>query len=285
MPPELVDITLQTDHRTHTQRVQVSGDEPAVLEAEIRGRGIPLVWSHALLGSMSQDLDGGVLAWRDLDDIARVIRYDARGHGRSESAGTPEDYSWISQARSLWELADVFAEEPVVLGGASMGSGVSLHAACSNPGRVKGLVLVIPPRSWEWREDSTRGYRLVAKVVKFTKGLPFRLLARVPFSSDKTSFRKYVRGIMARDLATADYRGVAGAMRGAALSDFPSRDELTKLEIPTLILAWPDDDIHPLEVAQELHRILPNSCLEVAEEGDEPYAWPRKVRDFIRSLD
>jgi len=285
MPSENVACTPETDAQVQTQRVQVRGKQPAALAAEAVGQGVPLVWSHALLGSMAQDLGGGVLAWRDLVDIARVIRFDARGHGRSDSSGTPEDYSWASQARSLWEVVDYFDEERVVLGGASMGSGISLHAACQNPDRVSGLVLAIPPRIWEWREGKAGGYRLTANLVKFSRGLPFRLLGRIPFSSGNASFRKNVRGVMARDLASVDHRGVVGAMRGAALSDFPPREALAQLEIPTLIFAWPDDDIHPLAVAEELHGVLPNSRLEVATRDDDPYAWPQVARDFIQSLD
>lgn len=270
--------------RPEASRVRVSGSSSALLAAEVVGEGIPLVWSHALLGSMAQDLDGGVLAWRDLVDIARIIRFDARGHGQSECQGTPDDYAWANQARSLWEVVGQFTGERVVLGGASMGCAVSLHAACMHPERLKGLVLVIPPRAWEWREGKSGGYRLTANIVKCTRGLPFRLLGRIPFPTG-SSFRGNARGVMARDLATVDYRGLVGAMRGAALSDFPSRQALSALAIPTLILAWPDDAIHPLALAEELHRVLPDSRLEIAEGEDDPYGWPHLVREFLESLE
>jgi pimeloyl-ACP methyl ester carboxylesterase len=263
--------------------IRISGNQPARLAAEVIGVGIPFLWSHALMGSMAQDLDGRVLAWRDLADIARVIRFDARGHGRSDSAGVPEDYAWASQAHSLWQVVDYFSEERVVLGGASMGSAVSLHAASLYPERVKGLVLVIPPRAWEWREGKAGGYRLTARIVKYTRGLPFRLLGRIPFSTG-SGFRGNARGLMVRDLAGVDYRGIVGAMRGAALSDFPAREVVSALAIPTLILAWPEDATHPLAVAEELHRVLPDSRMEIAFREEDPYSWPETVRDFIVSL-
>jgi pimeloyl-ACP methyl ester carboxylesterase len=266
-------------------RLQVSGSETADLAVESAGEGSPFVWSHALLGSMAQDLDGGVLAWRELTDLARVIRYDARGHGRSQSAGTAEDYSWRNQAQSLWEVIDQLTDDDVILGGASMGCGISLHAACQAPERVKGLVLVIPPRVWGWREGKAAGYRFTSKLLGFSRGLPLRLLGCIPFPPSDTSFRKNVRGVMAADLAKADYRGLAGAMRGAALSDFPEREALAKLKIPALILAWPEDDIHPVAVAEELHCVLSNSVLELAVEEEDPYTWPEKVRGFIKSLE
>jgi pimeloyl-ACP methyl ester carboxylesterase len=265
-------------------RLQVSGSEAADLAVEIAGEGRPFVWSHALLGSMAQDLGGGVLAWRELTDMASIIRYDARGHGRSQSTATAEDYSWQNQAGSLWEVIDQLIEEDVILGGASMGSGISLHAACLNPERVRGLVLVIPPRIWEWREGKAKGYRLTANIMRFSGGLPLKLLGRVPFRSSGDDFRKDSRGVMAQDLASADYRGIVGAMRGAALSDFPSRETLASLDIPTLILAWPDDDIHPVSVAEEVHQLLPNSTLEVAQSPGDPYDWSNTVRAFVESI-
>ena len=269
--------------RPEASRVRVSGSSSALLAAEVVGEGIPLVWSHALLGSMAQDLDGGVLAWRDLVDIARIIRFDARGHGQSECQGTPDDYAWANQARSLWEVVGQFTGERVVLGGASMGSGVSLHAACMRPERVKGLVLVIPPRAWEWREGKAGGYRITANIVKYSRGLPFKLLGKMSFPTG-SSFRKNARGVIARDLATANPAGVVGAMRGAALSDFPAREALAALDVPTLILAWPDDATHPLAVAEDLHRVLPDSRLEIAAREEDPYAWPELVREFLESL-
>lgn len=271
-------------NRPAVDSVRVSGKHPAELAVELTGEGWPFLWSHALLGSMAQDLDGGVLAWRDLSDICEVMRFDARGHGRSDSCGEPEDYTWLNQARGLWEVANHFTNDPLILGGASMGSAVSLHAACMHPERVRGLILVIPPRAWHWREGKAAGYRITASVVNVTRGLPFRLLGSIPFKQGD-SFRKNARGVMARDLAKVNPAGVVGAMRGAALSDFPSREALAQLQIPTLILAWPDDATHPLAVAQELDHILPCSQLEVAEGEGAPYAWPGRVREFIQTLE
>ena len=284
MPIENPSAVDRRKGRPELHRIRVTGKCTADLAAEVTGQGWPFLWSHALLGSMAQDLDGGVLAWRDLTDICRVIRFDARGHGQSDSPGEREDYTWANQAHSLWEIADQVSDGQVILGGASMGSAVALHAACMYPERVKGLVVVIPPRAWKWREGKARGYRITANVVQYTRGLPFRLLGRIPFKQGD-SFRKNTRGVMARDLATVNPAGVAGAMRGAAISDFPPREALAALKMPALILAWPDDDTHPLAVAEELDRILPCSRLEVTRGEGEPYAWPDTVREFIQSLE
>lgn len=264
--------------------VAVTGAKKASLATEAVGSGTPFVWGHSLLGSMAQDLEGGVLAWRDLVDIARIIRFDARGHGQSESYGEPEDYRWDNLARTLWQVVDTYTSEAVVLGGASMGCATSLYAACQRPEQVRGLILVIPPMAWEWREKGKRNYRVAANIVRFTRALPFRLLGLLP-SKNSESFQKNMLSIMARHLRSVRPEGVVGAMRGASLSDFPPRELLAKLDMPTLILAWPDDATHPLAVAEELHTILPNAQLEVMSHASDPYRWPQLVRKFITSLD
>ena len=123
----------------------------------------------------------------------------------------------------------------------------------------------------------------IGNPVSGLKLIKLRLLGKVPFPQGE-SFRKNARGVMARDLATANPKGLAGAMLGAAESDFPTREALSRLHIPTLILAWPDDDTHPLAVAEELDAVLPRSHLAVATGEADPYRWPRQVRRFIQSL-
>jgi pimeloyl-ACP methyl ester carboxylesterase len=278
-------IELDRNSKSASEWVSATGSEPARLAVAVAGKGQAFVWGHALLGSMAQDEDGGVLDWADLADIARVVRFDARGHGRSENAGKPEDYRWDKLARNMWEVADSQTDGEVVLGGASMGCGTALHAACQRPDRVKGLVLVIPPTAWEWREPRKPGYRITANIVHCTRGLPFRLLGLLRIKSNSEDFQRSSLSVMTRHLAKVPAQGVVGAMRGASLSDFPSREKLAALDIPTLILAWPDDRSHPLEVAEELRETMPGAQLVVTDRTTGPYGWPAQVRAFITSLE
>ena len=267
-----------------TRWIEVDGKYSARLHSESMGNGQPFVWAHALMGSMEQDLEVGVLAWRELCDIARVIRFDARGHGQSEASGDPEDFRWDNLARAFWQVTDSYTDDKVIIGGASMGCATSLYAACQRPGQVKAMILVIPPTAWELRAKMKRNYNFIAKLVKLSRGLPFRLLKLIPTARGNAGFQKNIMSVMARHMAKADYKGTVGAMRGAALSDLPSLQEIEKLTMPVLILAWPDDATHPLSVAKTLHNTLPNSQLEVMVHADDPYNWPQLVRNFITSL-
>ncbi len=267
-----------------TRWVAVTGNKKANLATESVGSGQPFIWGHGLLGSMAQDLDGGIMAWRELTDFAQVIRFDARGHGRSDTQGDPEDFRWDNLARSMWQVVDSYTSERAVLGGASMGCATSLYAACQRPEQVKALVLVIPPTAWESRDKMKRNYRFMANFVNLTRALPFRLLHLVPEAKDGATFQRKMLSSLAKHLAGVKPRGVVGAMRGASLSDLPPREELEKLTMPALILAWPDDKTHPLAVAEILHDTLPNAQLEVIKHEDDIYRWPQLVAEFIASL-
>jgi 3-oxoadipate enol-lactonase len=104
------------------------------LHYEVKGSGVPLVLVHGLA------LD--VRMWDDqvdaLGDVATVIRYDARGFGRS----TRTDDTPYTNAGDLWLLLDHLGIERAVLVGLSMGGGVVLEAALAAQHRVQALVLL-----------------------------------------------------------------------------------------------------------------------------------------------
>lgn len=79
--------------------MQVRGVDMAVSE---QGTGLPFLWGHGLMGSMAQDDAADLLDWDVVAQSARLLRYDARGHGRSEATLDPGDYHWSEMASDLW---------------------------------------------------------------------------------------------------------------------------------------------------------------------------------------
>jgi pimeloyl-ACP methyl ester carboxylesterase len=140
-------------------------------------RGLPFIWGHALQSSMRADAASGIFDWSGLGTTAQVIRYDARAHGESCDEYDPQACRWESLAHDMWRVADDCGADTAVLGGASMGCATALIGAMQQPERVRGLVLVIPPTAWELRPRQVRAYRMMARVVRFTGNLPFRLAA------------------------------------------------------------------------------------------------------------
>jgi pimeloyl-ACP methyl ester carboxylesterase len=74
----------------------------------------------------------------------------------------------------------------------------------------------------------------------------------------------------------ADLSAVADALREIPGSvAWKGLDALSELEVPVLVVGSQDDSdwLHPLGVAQEYCRKLPNCELLVEDKGDAPLAW------------
>ncbi len=261
--------------------IEVSGRCRAYLLGRSVGSGPNLVWGHSLLGSMAQEDAVGWLDWPGMAAHARLIRYDARGHGESAATPHPEDYRWPDMARAMWQVADFYGTDSTFLGGASMGCATALHAACQQPQRVQGLLLVIPPTAWKERQRIARNYRRAASLLAATKGAPLKLLRWLPLPAGKGDFIRTLRRETLSLLARASSTGITAALRGAALSDLPDLERLRQLEIPTIILAWGDDPVHPLSTARVLTDTLPNAELVIAEHANDPWHWGAQLQQFI----
>lgn len=86
-----------------------------------------------------------------LRDRARVITWDLRGHGRSESPDDPDAYSLDI---ALADLDALVGDQRVVLGGHSLGGQLSIAYALRHPERVAGLALLSTGPGY--RDDAAR---------------------------------------------------------------------------------------------------------------------------------
>ena len=156
------------------------------------------------------------------------------------------------------DVADISGIRHFIAGGQSMGSMTALNAAVMFPERIKALVLVTPSTIWETRAVQAVLYNAAAGIIK-EKGLnrfvemmrqrpllPQWLLAAKPSDNEK-----YLRNIM-----EMNEKILPDILRGSALSDLPQRSNFKAPLIPTLILAWKDDPIHPLQSADILHKVM-----------------------------
>lgn len=108
-------------------------DPSQSLYYETVGRGAPVVLMHSALTDLRQ-WDPQIEA---LSAVAQVVRYDARGYGKSSDAETAFD-----PADDLIRLLDALDIESAALVGSSMGGSVALHAALTYPHRVNRVVLI-----------------------------------------------------------------------------------------------------------------------------------------------
>ena len=80
-----------------------------------------------------------------------VLAYDARGHGASDPAPSPEAYTYADLAGDLLAVMDEAGLERAVLAGASMGAHTAVRMALDHPERVAGLRISTCPDSMAMR--------------------------------------------------------------------------------------------------------------------------------------
>ena len=257
----------------------VRGVDIAVTQAG--DTGTPVVfWGHGFGVSVEQDQRMPILEWARLTDRYRVVRWDARGHGRSGGGPGADDYRWDNLARDLAALADALGVGRFVAGGVSMGAATALHAATLFPERIAGLVLALAPTAYATRAAQADRYLAGAGLV------------------EREGIEAYVDAVNAEPVPeilsrfAASYRFspavpdhlFPSALRGAAASDLPAEDAVRAIRAPALLLAWDTDSGHPVSTAERLVELLPNAELHVAHRLREVGTWTDRVESFLASV-
>jgi pimeloyl-ACP methyl ester carboxylesterase len=243
----------------------------AELDVELSDEGgHPVVQLHGLTSSRVRDRVLDLDLGRGLSGT-RLLRYDARGHGRSTGRAVPEDYRWEVLADDLLRLLDRwFPGERIHGVGPSMGTGTLLHAAVREPNRFSGLTLLVPPTAWETRAARAEEYRRAADLVEKHGVAAYVRAGRLAPAPPATSGQPETAPDVPEHLLPA-------LLRGAALTDLPPPSALAALNLPIHVLAWIDDPAHPVATAEVLADVLPDCTLEIARVPADVAQWPRRL--------
>lgn len=246
-----------------------------ILRGADEGEGTPVVLLHGLTATRRYVVMGSKTLERGGH---RVVAYDARGHGRSSPAPTPDAYGYDALAADLGAVLDARGLDRAVLAGASMGAHTLLRYALDNPERVAGLVVVTPaydpvtnddPRRLAYWERLASGLR-EGGIEGFVEA---NHVERMPEAWQET-----VRTVLRQRLGQHDsLEAIADALDAVPRSrPFDTLHDLAELEgIPTLVVASRDeaDPTHPLEIGRAYAAAIPGAELRVEDEGKSPLAW------------
>ncbi len=243
-----------------------------------------VLWAHGLTSSRAQDDDIGLFPW-DLGPLARVVRYDVRGHGESSGTSDPGDYTWPALAEDTLALADGLGLDTFVAAGSSLGAALALHVAVAAPERVTALALLVPPAAWSERPRQAEVYEKMAAILERKGAAGFADLVRgrppYPFlDAAMPDIPDIVNGHVRRWHAPS----IAAALRGAAASDLPPHGALADVDAPTLVLTWTGDEAHPESTARELERTLRRVTVRVAADVAVVRRWREDVREFVAGV-
>lgn len=224
------------------------------------GEGPAVVFCHGLTGDLEAPL--GFLG--PLPGYRSVVM-DCRAHGRTEPVGSPEKLNFKTFAEDYLALVDRLGIDRFVLGGISMGAGVTARFASQWPERLRGVVLVRP--AWLDR-PSPENLALLPKVAK--------ILDEVGIENGAKSFGELPE-FPAYTRFTGDSPEKAwkvceqpGYVERRIRLDRISKDcpigswgEVENIQIPALVVGSKRDATHPWEFAVEWSKRLP--CAELVE--------------------
>ena len=242
------------------------------LAIDDEGEGRPIVLLHGLTATRRYVVMGS----KSLQKAGhRVIAYDARGHGESEPAPSPDAYGYECLAADLIDVLDAAGAESAVLAGASMGGHTAIRLALEEPDLVAGLVIITPAFHPDHPPGLDRWDRL-SEALR-TEGVDGFVEAYGEGEHLEPKFRDTVLKVVRQRLERHEHpEAVADALRCVPRSKpFDSLDALAEITAPTIVVPSRDeaDPGHPFEVGREYADRIQNAELRVEDEGSSPLAW------------
>jgi 3-oxoadipate enol-lactonase len=247
---------------------------PVRLAAQQAGDGIPVVLLHGLTATSRYVVMGSTLLERSRH---RVIRYDARGHGRSAAAPGATDYGYEHLTADLEAVLDAAGIERAVLAGASMGAHTIVSFALGSPERVAAIALITPAFDPRRELSDTELARWDALSDGLRRGGVEGFVAAYGRPRASTAFQDTIVRVIRQRIAAHEHpEAVADALRTVPRSrPFGSLSELEGLAAPALVVASRDDadPEHPFALAQLYADAIPGARLVTEEPGQPPLAW------------
>jgi pimeloyl-ACP methyl ester carboxylesterase len=211
------------------------------LSGEEAGEGAPVLLLHGLTATRRYVVMGSKLLERSGH---RVIQYDARAHGHSSAAPSPDAYSYDLLGDDAVAVLDHAGARRAVLAGASMGAHTLLNVALRYPERVAGLVVITPAYSGD--PDFERGrvahWDALSEALR-TGGVDGFVAAYGVPQVASPAIAKTIATVTRQRLSLHDDTGaLADCLHWLPRSaPFGSLDELRTLAVPAAVVASSDD--------------------------------------------
>lgn len=216
-------------------------------------------------------------AFSQLADLAQIVYYDHRGHGRSDPRPSSE-WTLDTWADDIVRLCDALGiERPIVLG-QSFGGFVAQRYLARHPAHASRVIL----------SSTSHHLGLDRKLPVFERrgGPQAAALAQAFWSRpDKVSFEAYWAGVRhlynTRPAADPEAGGrtrmnleILLHFAGGEMQDLALAPGLARAQCPVLVMVGEEDPVCPLPDALEIHEALPAQWRQLARFPDVGHgAW------------
>jgi non-heme chloroperoxidase len=243
---------------------------------EDHGSGDPVVLIHGYpLNGASWEKQLPVL----LEAGQRVITYDRRGFGKSSQPTT--GYNYDTFAEDLHKLVTHLKLRNFALVGFSMGGGeVARYIGKHGPKGVTKAVIIggIPPYLLKTSDnpDGVDGsvFEGIQKAVAADRNAFFTEFFKNFFNTDV-----FLRKRITEQAVQASWNVAAAASAAASLACVPTwhedfRDDLVRIEVPTLVIHGDADRIVPIKASGErTAKLVKDARLVAIKDGPHAVSW------------
>jgi pimeloyl-ACP methyl ester carboxylesterase len=250
--------------------------------------GTPLVLAYGIGGNADHwDVNRDTLASRH-----RVVLWEPRGHGRSDSPEDPARYSFAHWVGDLRAVMDRLRLRTAHVGGLSLGAGIATRFALRYPGRVRSL-LVTNSSSAAGLPLSVEHIVMRARSIEVTLSKGMDAMAEFAMQSNPNVAERLKLDPGAREWFYTYYRrltpiGYANSLRALLAMDHITA-ELPKLRMPVLLLGGDrDPSLGPMKAMQKKIRGSTLIVLSPASHfanRDQPDTWNRAALEFLGRCD
>lgn len=244
------------------------------IDYQVTGQGRAVLMSHGY--SATRHMWDGQHA--KLGDRYRMISWDMRGHGATDSPSDPARYSHALTVADMKALLDHLGIRRAVIGGLSLGGTMSLEFYVAHPEMVEALILC----------DTGPGYRNAEARAKWNERAMTRATELEARGLEALGGRsREMREAMSHHRSA---QGLAHAARGMlAQQDSRVIDALGSITVPTIVIVGDKDEpfVAPCEY---MAKKIPGARLEVVKDAghssnlDQPDAFNRVFVGFLDSL-
>ncbi len=222
----------------------------------------------------------------------RFIRFEPRGHGRSDAPQDPSAYGLDTSVEDLLGLLDHLGIEKAYVGGLSMGGGITTRFTLLHPDRVAGLVVIDSgSASGHAHAEEVRSRTTQVRELAFTEGM--EAVAQYSIREVDSFALRAARGLeeaegmleMIRALTPHGYVYSLEALDQAPAFDY----RLCEITAPTLCIAGNEDPA--LEDVKFIHSQIEGSELVVVPDAghftnlDQTEVFNREVLAFLAKVD
>ncbi len=234
------------------------------LHYESYGNGVPLVLAYGLGGNTSM--------WAgQIEAFAahyRLILWDPRGHGQSDSPPRREQYGLQISAEDLRGLLDYLHIDRAYIGGQSMGGGIAARFAVTYPDRVATLLIIDSASASGLRISAAmRAMREKTMELAETQGMAAvadYVITANPNLRTQAEASPAARQRLRQMFLDLNPTGYAHTIRAMLTETFPT-EQLATLTMPTLVLVGDEDPA--LDAARWTYQQIPGAHLIIPAAG------------------